>query len=159
MQTYRETFRLLYTGSAFAPSFRLGLAAQSVRCHPHKSYAELSLNASLRLVMATAGSPQLCQDCSRSTLAERVCHGYALHVAGFARARRPRPYIRLTKSKTPCSAQSVGSQATVSTSEKNFQVWWQNADVKAALSSADFEGITFQVLTVVAASTQPELTA
>ena len=108
-------------------------------------------------MLAAAGLPQVCQACSRSTLSERVGHKPTAHVAHSARSRHPSAYVRLAVRKTPCSAQSAGSQAAVSTSEKDFQLWWRNADVKAALSPADFEGTVSDDLhgmTIVAAHTE-----
>lgn len=122
-------------------------------------HAELLRNGTLPFMSITAGLPQLGQGCSRSTLAECVGHKTTQHVAHFAYSRHPHAYIRLGKSKTPCSAQSIGSQAAVSTSEKDFQLWWRSADVKAALSPADFEGSRLHVLTIVAANAHPELYA
>ncbi|KAL3142083.1 hypothetical protein ABBQ32_004708 [Trebouxia sp. C0010 RCD-2024] len=91
-------------------------------------------------MMAKAGLPQLGQGCSRSTLPESVGDKATPHAV--AHLRHPRTYIRLAKSKTPCSAQAVRSQATaVAATDKDFQAWWRNADVKAALSPADFEGL------------------
>lgn len=107
--------------------------------------------------MATTGLPHVCEHGAHGILSDRVGHKTTLHFAHVASSRHPRVYSRLVK---PCAAQSIGSQAAVSNSEKDFQRWWLNADVKAVLSPADFEGtgnLTYADHSW--SNTQPELTA
>ena len=84
-----------------------------------------------------------------------------LHCAVIEFTRLRRASRGLAKNKVAGSAQSIGSQDAVSTAERDFQLWWGNANVAAALTPADFEGTAraVRLLTMIAAKNQPQLNA
>ena len=100
---------------------------------------------------------QVFHDCAQRASLEPAAYKPKLHCALVAFTRHRRAYRGLAKSKVAGSAQSIGSQDAVPTSERDFQLWWRNADVEAALSPADFEGTPSMACD--SSNAQPQLTS
>lgn len=83
---------------------------------------------------------QLYHDCGQRALPESAAVKPKVYLAVVGSTRLRRTSRGLAKNKVAGFAQSIGSQDVVSTSERDFQLWWGNANVEAALTPADFEG-------------------
>lgn len=120
------------------------LCSEPVACLDH---ADLSAGV-LRGTAAMACMSQLQHDCAQRAAPDPASYKHKFHTAviSFARHRRATYGRGRASLKVADSAQSVGSQNTVSPSERDFQHWWHDANVKASLLPANFEGAAKAVI-------------